>query len=139
MNIPKWIFIVIHAIMVTVSGSVLLFSTNLTVLTIIALCVLVIFCSCIYFDGCITTKMEDPLPFVNAKPTELVKRMFFVERAIEMKEIEKVLIGLTLIAYLAKVSVLYGIREFYGMNYTRFLAFLSTQKGIGQIVHSLLV
>ena len=140
MAIPKWIFIIIHLAMVSVSGAVLLFSTNLTVLTIVTLIVLVMFCACVYFDGCLTTKAEDVLPIIEIKPTEVVKRVFFVDNAIEMKDMEKVLIGLTLVAYLSKVAILYTLRELYGMTYMRFLSTLAAQKGgYGQVLYSLLV
>ena len=140
MNIPSWVFILIHMGMVTVSGVLLMFSNNVTVLGIMTVILLVVFCSCVYFDGCITTKAEDPLPYVNMKPTEVIKQALFVDNDITMSDMEKVLIGLTLAAYSVKTGILLVLRDVYGLSYSRFLAFLANQKTpYGTFIYHLLV
>jgi len=128
MNIPGWIFILVHLAMVSVSGVIVLFSNNIVVLGVMTVLVFLVFCSCVYFDGCITTKAEDPLPFINLKPTEIIKRVFFVSDSTQISDIEKIMIGLTLVAYGAKFSVLFALQLLFGMSYMRFLSFLATQK-----------
>ena len=128
MNVPGWVFILIHIVMVSVSGTILLFSNNVVVLGIMTAIIFVVFYACVYFDGCITTKAEDPLPFLDLKPTEVIKRVFFVNDTITMGDMEKIMIGLTLAAYIAKFGILLVLKEVYGLSYMRFLSVLATQK-----------
>jgi len=73
---------------------------------IFALLNFIVFIQTTVFDGCVLSTMEDKIPFINLSPTEIVKKVFFLEKSkIKPQDIEKILVALTLAAITAKFLI----------------------------------
>lgn len=117
----------------------LVLGTNLNMTLIITIFVGLIWMACIYFHGCIITKAECELPLIGIKPTELVKRLMLVDYSIQIKEIEKILIGVTFAAYLIKSIVLLGVNYIFNQPLSEVLSRFKQLKGLGGDIARLLV
>ena len=133
------LLILLHLAMVGISGGFLVLGTNLNITLIITIFVGLTWMACIYFDGCITTKAERELPLIGIKATELVKRLMFVDSSIQIKEIEKILIGLTFAAYLTKSTVLFGVNYIFNQPLSEVLSRFKQLKGLRGDIARLLV
>ena len=139
MDASKIVFLLIHLGMVVVSGVTLLFSDNLYVIAIMTTIVAIVFAGCLYFDGCIVSKVEGPLPILGVTPTELVKQSLWLGDSLRLQDIEKLLLGLTLIAFVAKFVVLYFVETTERRPFATVIARLGRTKGFGKQLHSVLV
>lgn len=139
MDASKILFLLLHLGMVVVSGVTLLFSDNLYVIAVMTTIVAIVFVGCLYFDGCIVSKVEGPLPILGVTPTELVKQSLWLGDSLRLQDIEKLLLGLTLIAFVAKFVVLYFVETTERRPFATVIARLGRTKGFGKQLHSVLV
>lgn len=103
------IILIFHAIIVTIVGSVLFLATNPRTLLIMTFLVFLTFVQTLVYDGCVLAKFEGPM----ANGTKIVKATLGMAKSkIELKDLEKLLVGLTLAAYLGKLTLL-GMTELY--------------------------
>ena len=125
--------------MVIVSGATLLFSDNLVVTGSMMVIVGVVLAACFYFDGCILSKVEGVLPIVGVTPTQLVKDGLLLEGKVPLKEIEKILIGVTFVAFVAKFGVLLAVEYTEKQSFTQVVSRLGKSRGFGKQLHGVLV
>lgn len=138
MDASKCFFLLLHLAMVIVSGGTLLFSDNLYVIGIMTVIVGMVFTGCLAFDGCIVSKVEAPLPLLNVTPTELVKKGLWLGDSLRLQDIEKLLLGLTLIAFVAKFGILYFVETTERRPFAAVIARLGRTRGFGKQLHSVL-
>lgn len=133
------LFLLIHLAMVIISGATLLFSDNLVVIGVMMVIVGIVWAACFYFDGCILSKVEGVLPIVGLTPTQLVKEGFLLDGQVPLKEIEKILLGVTFVAFVAKFGVLLTVELTEKKSFARVVEKLGKSRGIGKQLHSVLV
>jgi hypothetical protein len=139
MDASKWLFLLLHLAMVVISGGTLLFSDNLVVIGVMMTIVAIVFAGCLYFDGCIVSKVEAAIPILDVTPTELVKKSLWLGDSLRLQDIEKLLLGLTLIAFVAKFGVLYFVETTERRPFATVVARLGRTRGLGKQLHSVLV
>lgn len=135
----KFFFLLLHLVMVTISGATLLFSDNLFVIGVMMVIVGFVWTACFHFDGCVVSKVEGVLPIVGVTPTQLVKAGFLLNEQVPLKEIEKILLGLTFVGFVAKFGVLLAIETTEQQPFATVVARLGKSKGLGKYLHSVLV
>ncbi len=97
------VILVLHTIIVCIVGTVLFIATNTRVLLIMTFLVFLTFVQTLIYDGCVLAKFEGPM----ANGTKIVKATLGMAKSqIQLKDLEKILVGLTLAAYLGKLTVL---------------------------------
>jgi hypothetical protein len=107
--------LLIHSIIVSISGIGLLFATNRRTLIVLTLLVGIVFLQTHVANGCVLAKYEEPIPVVNKTPTGVVKSVIGLETSpCSTADLEKVFVGLTFIAYLGKLGVLFFIDYWFG-------------------------
>ena len=139
MDASKVFFLLLHIAMVIVSGGTLLFSDNLYVIGVMTVIVGMVFAGCLFFDGCIVSRVEGPLPILDVTPTELVKKSLWLGDSLRLQDIEKLLLGLTLIAFASKFGVLYFVETTERRPFATVVARLGKTKGFGKHLHHVLV
>ena len=107
MNILSILVLILHLIIILSISGVLLFSNDIYQVGFFAVLNLIVFIQVVVFDGCVLSKMEEKFPIINLSPTEVVKKVFFLENSdIRLQTIEKILVSLTLAAILGKFLIL---------------------------------
>lgn len=97
------LILLFHTLIVIVFVSVLFLATNTRTLLIMTLLVFLTFVQTLICDGCILAKFEGSM----ANGTKIVKASLGMAKSqIQLKDLEKLLVGLTLAAYLAKLTIL---------------------------------
>ena len=139
MDASKLFFLVVHLVMITISGATLLFSDNLLVIGVMMVVVGFVWSACFYFDGCIVSKVEGVLPIFGVTPTQLVKNGFLLNHQVPLKEIEKILLGVTFVGFVAKFCVLLAIETSEQKPFATVVARLGKSKGLGKHLHNVLV
>jgi hypothetical protein len=81
----------------------LLFYTSILFLTYIQV---------IVFNGCAVASLEGNLPLINMKPTELIKKVLFIEK-MDTNDMEKLFVGTTLAAFIGKTSIVMTTKYLY--------------------------
>ena len=66
----------------------------------------------IVFNGCAVSSVEGNLPFVNMKPTELIKKLLYIKE-INTNDMEKLFVGTTLAAFIGKTSIVILVKYLY--------------------------
>ena len=110
--------VIFHIICVTSSGFILLFSNNLTMIAIFTFLVGLIFIQTLVFDGCLLAKFEKGIPYVD-KLTNILKH--FTCTDIQTNNLEKILVGITLIGYLSKLLVLSFLHFYKHQSWLEFI------------------
>jgi len=139
MDASKMFFLLLHLAMIITSGATLLFSDNLVVIGVMMVIVGFVWSACFYFDGCIVSKVEGVLPIVGVKPTQLVKDGLSLNRQVPLKEIEKILLGVTFVAFVSKFCILLAIETSEQQPFATVVARLRKSKGFGKHLHNVLV
>lgn len=97
---------VLHIIIVTISMFVVLFGQNIKILFILLVILLLVYLQVILANGCILSKLE----FYNL--TDIIKKCFFLEKDMNINDIEKILVGLTLGACFYKLVIFYLMEKY---------------------------
>ncbi len=97
------LILLLHAVIVTIVGTVLFVGTNTRTLLIMTFLVFLTFVQTLIYDGCVLAKFEGPM----ANGTKIVKATLGMAKSqIQLKDLEKILVGLTLAAYLGKLTII---------------------------------
>ena len=139
MDVLKLIFLFIHLIMVVISGFLLVFSNNRNVLIVMTIILIIVLGSCLYFDGCIVSKLETTIPFINKSPTEIIKMLTFIDPSVRLQDVEKILISVTLVAFSAKLAFIYIVEEYYNQSFTKVISQFKNTTGVMRFIHDILV
>ena len=139
MDVVKLIFLFIHLIMVIISGFLLVFSNNRNVVIFMTIILIIVLGSCLYFDGCIISKLETPIPFINKSPTEIIKMLTFIDPSVRLQDVEKILISVTLVAFSAKLAFIYLVEEYYNQSFTKVISQFKNTTGVMRFIHDILV
>jgi hypothetical protein len=119
----KYFVILIHIFIIACSIIPILFSDNLVILGIMCFLVLVVFIQVVIYDGCILSKYEritkDKYEFV---PSEVIKTLLCLGDSVEMADLQKLLVGGTLAAYLAKIGIILFVEVVFEMPVRKFLS-----------------
>lgn len=108
------LILIFHTIIVTTVGTVLFLATSPRTLLIMTFLVFLTFVQTLVFDGCVLAKFEG----VMANGTKIVKASLGMAKSqIQLKDLEKLLVGLTLVAYLGKLTLIGLVELYYKMPY----------------------
>jgi len=138
-RMSELLYLALHVSMVLISGATLLFSDNLVVTGAMMVIVGLVLAACFYFDGCILSKVEGVLPIIGVTPTQLVKDGLLLDGQVPLKEIEKILIGVTFVAFVAKFGVLLAVEFTEQQPFAKVVSRLGKSRGFGKQLHSVLV
>jgi len=139
MDLIGILLFLVHLAIAGISISFIIFGTNLYVTLIMTFLMGLIWIACIYFDGCIITKMESKLPLLGTTLTESVKLLLHIHDSIQIKDIEYMLISAAFAAYLVKSTILLGVEYFFEQPLSKVLARYEQSKESGGIIVRLLV
>jgi hypothetical protein len=111
----EFLTLLIHTVVVIIIGTVLLLTTNKRTLLIMTFVIILTYIQTLVFDGCSLTKHEGP----NINGSTIVKYSFGMGKSkIQLKDLEKTLVGLTLISYLGKLLLITFIEYKYKAPFT---------------------
>lgn len=129
-TILQIVIMLFHITIVFVVSTTTMISTNKYILFILFILVLLVYLQSLIFDGCIVSKLEGPVPFINVKMNDIVLSFFgLTTKDIVLKNLEKILIGFTLFFIGVKLScVLIFEHIFKNTFYNQMCIFLSSKK-----------
>jgi len=110
--------VLFHILCIITSAYILLFSNNLTVILIFTIIVAAIFLQTLVYDGCILAKFEKGIPHIDNLSTILKT---FTCTNIPTNDIEKILVGITLLGYVGKLIVLGVLQVAYNQSWLEFV------------------
>ena len=97
---------ILHIIIVSISMFIVLFGQNTKILFILLAILSLVYLQVILANGCILSKFE----FYNL--TEIIKKCFFLEKDVQVNDIEKILVGLTLAACCYKLAIIFFMEKY---------------------------
>jgi hypothetical protein len=110
--------VLFHIFCILSSGFILLFSNNITIIFIFSIIVALIFLQTLIYDGCILAKFEKGIPYVD-NLSNILKA--FTCTNIPTNDIEKILVGVTLMGYIGKLSILGFLHFVYKQSWLEFI------------------
>jgi len=118
----KYLVIFLHIIVIGCSLVPLLFTENLKVLGFLFFLVLLVFIQILVYDGCIMSKYErvtgDKYEFV---PIEIIKKLLCINENIYLADLQKILVGFTLMIYLIKIVIILFVENIFEIPVNTFL------------------
>lgn len=117
--------VLFHILCIITSGYILLFSNNLTVIFIFTIIVGAIFLQTLVYDGCILAKFERGIPYIDNLST-ILKTLTCTK--IPTNDIEKILVGITLFAYVWKLIILGVLQFVYNQSWLEFITTHSSNR-----------
>ena len=120
----------LHLIIVTIVGTTIMISTNKYTLMLLFMLVALVFAQALKFNGCLLSKIEGYLPFLNKQPNDLIRAFFgLTEKDVSLVSLEKILIGFTLMFIAVKLAfILIFEHIFENTYYNQVCIFLSSRK-----------
>jgi hypothetical protein len=109
----------IHLFIILSFSLILPFSNNLLFIFICTLVIGLIYLQSIIYDGCILTKYEKGTLYIDSL-SNLVKMISCTN--IRTNEIDKIIIVIGLIGYIAKLSILGYIQVVYNQTWSEYIA-----------------
>ena len=79
----------------------------------------------IVYNGCMVSSLEGEIPFINIKPTELIKKLLLIKN-IDTNDMEKLFVGTTLAAFIGKTSIVITSNYFFNAPFHSVLKFINS-------------
>jgi hypothetical protein len=130
MTLHQLLIQLLHLIIVTVVGITVMISTNKYTLIALFMGIALVFAQALYYDGCLLSKVEGYLPFINRKPNDIIRSFFGLKESdIKLNSLEKILIGFTLLFVGLKLTfIVFFEHIFKNTYYNQICIFLGSRK-----------
>jgi len=96
----------LHIIIVSISTFIVLFGQNTNILFTLLVILSLVYLQVVLANGCILSKLE----LYNF--TEIIKKCVFLEKDVQVNDIEKILVGYTLAACFSKLVIIGFMEKF---------------------------